>query len=103
MIIEYIRYELKTHPAEAFVAAYDEASALLRAAPECIGYDLAQRSDAPKTFILRIRWTSAEAHLQGFRQGPHFPAFLGLIKPFIGEIAEMKHYRETAIRWERTE
>jgi quinol monooxygenase YgiN len=101
MIVEYIRYELKQNSPDALIAAYREASSLLRAAPECLGYDLAQRDDAPNSLILRIQWQSAEAHMQGFRKGPQFPPFLALIRPFIGEIAEMKHYRQTDVQWRR--
>ncbi len=42
-----------------------------------------------------------EAHLQGFRKGPHFPGFLTEIRPFIPEIAEMRHYHATALAWRR--
>jgi quinol monooxygenase YgiN len=99
MIVEYIRYELKTHEPDELVGAYAQASEALRAAPECLGYDLAQCADAPNSFILRIRWESVEAHMQGFRRGPQFPPFFAAIKPFVAEIAEMRHYRETDIAW----
>ena len=35
--------------------------------------------------------------MQGFRKGAHFPAFLAAIRPFIGEIAEMRHYEPTGV------
>jgi quinol monooxygenase YgiN len=101
MIVEYIRYELKTHAPDALVAAYAQAGEALRASPECLGYDLAQCADAPNSFILRIHWTSADAHMQGFRRGPQFPPFLAAIKPFVAEIAEMRHYHETDVAWRR--
>jgi quinol monooxygenase YgiN len=101
MIVEYIRYELKTHTLEELVAAYAIAADSLRASDECLGYDLAQCDEAPNVLILRIQWASAEAHMQGFRRGPHFPPFLAAIRPFIDEIAEMRHYHETDIAWRR--
>ena len=30
--------------------------------------------------------------MQGFRHGPHFPPFLAEVRPFIPDIAEMRHY-----------
>jgi quinol monooxygenase YgiN len=92
MIVEYIRYELTTHRAADLVAAYKAAGAHLAAAPECLGYELSTCDEAPTTCILRIEWTSAEGHMSGFRNGPHFPPFLALVRPFVGEIAEMRHY-----------
>jgi quinol monooxygenase YgiN len=101
MTVEYIRYELAAHAPEEFVEAYTIASAALRAAPECLAYELTHCEEAPRSFILRIEWRSTEAHLQGFRKGANFPPFLAAIKPFIGEIAEMRHYAPTTVTWRR--
>ncbi len=102
MIVEYIRYELKTHSAEALVEAYAKAAAHLRAAPECLGYELTQCEEEPTSVILRIQWESSDAHMLGFRKGPHFPPFLALIRPFLQEIAEMRHYVKTPVEWTRS-
>lgn len=97
MIVEYIRYALTHHDADALIAAYRHAAPHLDAAPECAGYELARCVEDPKSLILRIDWESAEAHMGGFRRGPHFPPFLAAIKPFVGEIAEMRHYQVTEV------
>ena len=97
MIVEYIRYAMKAHTPEALIQAYGEASSQLDAAPECVDYELTQCVEEPTSFILRIRWQSAEAHISGFRRGPHFGPFLAAIRPFIGEIAEMRHYQPTPV------
>ena len=101
MIVEYIRYELDKHSTEELLDAYRAAALHLREAPECLGYELTVRDDAPPACVLRITWRSAEAHMAQFRRGPHFPPFLDLIRPFIGEIAEMKHYGVTDVAWTR--
>jgi quinol monooxygenase YgiN len=102
MTVEYIRYDLGAHQAEEFVNAYAVAADALRAAPECMAFELTQCEEAPRSFILRSEWKSTAAHLEGFRRGPHFPPFLAAIKPFIGEIAEMRHYATTSVAWKRT-
>lgn len=101
MIIEYIRYDLVAHQPEEFVAAYTAAVDSLRASPECLGFELTRCEESTRSFILRIEWQSTAAHLQGFRKGPNFPPFLAAIKPFIGEIAEMRHYARTPLVWAR--
>lgn len=101
MIIEIIRYELTTSSTDSLLEAYRAAAQHLRDAPECLGYELMVCADAPRSCILRIRWQSGEAHMQGFRRGPHFPPFLTLIRPYIGEIAEMRHYACTDVTWSR--
>lgn len=101
MIVEYIRYALKDHSPEQLMEGYRQAATHLRAAPECLGFDLTQCVEEPSLFVLRIHWTSAEAHLGGFRKGPHFGPFLQWIRPFVGEIAEMRHYAPSPVAWTR--
>ncbi len=101
MIVEYIRYVLTKNSPESLLDAYTAAAQHLRQAPECLGYELTFCKDAPATCILRIEWRSAEAHMNGFRRGEHFPPFLALIRPYIDEIVEMRHYEHTALAWKR--
>lgn len=93
MIVEYVRYEANAEQVEALIAAYRKASKHLDDAPECVGYEVAQGIEAPGNVVVRIEWRSVEEHERGFRGGPHFPPFLALVRPFIGMIREMKHYR----------
>ena len=101
MTVEYIRYELVAHAPDELVSAYTDAAECLRAAPECLAFELTRCEEAPRSFILRIEWRSTAAHWEGFRKGPQFPPFLAAIKPFIGEIAEMRHYTPTTVAWRR--
>src|SRR4249919_3039394 len=83
MTVEYIRYDLGAHQAEDLVNAYTTAADALRAAPECMAFELTQCEETPRSFILRIEWKSPAAHLEGSRKVPHFPPFLAEINPFI--------------------
>jgi quinol monooxygenase YgiN len=99
MVIEYIRYTVADQArGEELHQAYATAVRQLDAAPECMAYELTQCEEDAKAWILRIEWRSTEAHLQGFRKGPHFPAFLDAIRGFMPEIAEMRHYRLTEVQ-----
>ncbi|MBS2965353.1 antibiotic biosynthesis monooxygenase [Actinocrinis puniceicyclus] len=98
MVIEYIRYRLPGEREEGFVAAYETACESLRAAPECVGFELSRCVEEPSCYILRIRWTSVKAHLEGFRGGPHFAAFFRAVRPFVADIEEMRHYEATGVR-----
>jgi quinol monooxygenase YgiN len=101
MTTEYIRYVLKDHSPQSLISAYAEAGKHLAAAPECRAFELRQCNEDPNSFILRIHWESTAAHLEGFRKGPHFPPFFGAIRPFVSEIAEMRHYRDVGVEWVR--
>jgi hemoglobin len=99
MVVEYIRYNVADQPrGEALQQAYANAARQLDLAPECLAYELTQCEEDAKSWILRIEWRSTEAHLNGFRKGPHFLAFLEAIRGFMPEIAEMRHYRLTNVQ-----
>lgn len=101
MIVEYIRYQLKTHTAAELIAAYGEASEFLRASPHCLAYELTACSEDPAALVVRIEWTDADGHIKGFRTSAEFRPFLRLIRPFFGEIAEMRHYELSDVAWRR--
>jgi quinol monooxygenase YgiN len=96
MIVEYIRYQTDPDRGRQLVEAYRAALPHLQAAPECLSQEVAVCTDDPGAVTVRLLWTSAEAHMTGFRRGPHFPPFLALVRPFIGDIAEMRHYQPVA-------
>lgn len=97
MIVEYIRYSIPSDQATAFEAAYGVAQVQLMAAPECMGYELSRCVEDQAQYVLRIEWTSAEHHLQGFRKSERFPPFLASIRAYIPYIVEMRHYAPTAV------
>ncbi|NUR86225.1 MAG: antibiotic biosynthesis monooxygenase [Nonomuraea sp.] len=98
MIVEYIRYRIPDDRSAGFEAAYARASASLAAAPQCVDYELSRCVDEPEHYVLRITWTSAKDHLEGFRSGDLFPAFFAEIRPYVEQIEEMRHYERTPVR-----
>ena len=97
MIVEYVRYEIEEERGPEFEAAYAQAAAALDASPSCLAYELSRCVEAPASYILRIEWDSIEGHMQGFRRGPEFPGFFAAIRPYVGDIAEMRHYARTVV------
>ena len=97
MIVEYIRYQIDAPQREPFIDAYRHGARQLDASPHCLGYELTECVEAPGQFILRIEWTSAEDHLNGFRKSDVFPEFFASVKPFFNQIQEMRHYALTEV------
>ena len=95
MIIEYIRYEVED--AAGLIQAYEAARQALDSSPHCLAYELSRCSEAPASLILRIEWASLDAHVEGFRKSPAFGAFLAAVRPFVGQIREMRHYEVTSV------
>ncbi|MGW2616742.1 globin domain-containing protein [Streptomyces sp. NPDC001500] len=96
--VEYIRYTIAEDRSAEFLAAYSRAARELAASPHCVDYELARCEEDFRHFVLRITWTSTEDHLQGFRTSDLFPAFLAEIRPYVGDIDEMRHYKATSVR-----
>jgi quinol monooxygenase YgiN len=101
MIVEYIRYEIEPSRAKDFVGAYEVACKSLKESTHCLGYELTQCTEARESFVLRILWDSEEGHIRGFRTSPQFTPFFAAVQPFVKDIAEMRHYEPTALRWSR--
>jgi truncated hemoglobin YjbI/quinol monooxygenase YgiN len=97
VIVEYIRYRIPEDRHAGFLADYGRAAQVLDRAPQCVDYELSRSVDEPDCHVLRISWTSAEDHLQGFRGGDLFPEFLAAVRPYVGDIEEMRHYERTAV------
>jgi len=95
MIVEYIRYAAED--AEALIAAYAQARPWLDASPHCLAYEVTRCTEEPQSIIVRIEWDSEEGHLQGFRKSAAFGPFLQAVRPFIGQIQEMRHYALTSV------
>ena len=92
MIVEYIRYEVPPAQRDEFLAAYRSAGEQLTASKHCVRYEVSEGVEEPSHFVVRIEWDSLEGHEHGFRSGAQFAAFLAKVKPFFGQIREMKHY-----------
>ena len=103
MIVEYIRYKMPAADATTFEADYARAAANLAASPYCLGYTLDRCAEEPGAYVLRIRWTSAEDHLLGFRRSEHFGPFLAAIRAYVPRIEEMRHYEPTAVAGSRAD
>jgi len=97
MIVEYVRYRLPPQRLAGFEPAYERAAAALRAAPQCLDYELSRCVEDPACYILRITWISVDDHLKGFRGGPAFGEFLAAVQPYVQDIEEMRHYALTAV------
>jgi len=101
MTTEVIRYKVPAGQAAAFEEAYRKTELILQNSSHCLGYRLLRGVEEPENWILLLTWDSVEGHEKGFRQEPGFRQFFGLVKPFLNQMQEMKHYNTTAMSWNR--
>jgi len=101
MITEVIRYKIPAGQAEGFEKAYQSSEPILRNSAHCLGYRLLRGVEEPENWILLLYWDSVEGHEQGFRKEKEFRDFFNLVKPFLNDIREMKHYEDRSMAWTR--
>jgi len=98
MIVEYTRYKIDEPRRAAFLDGYRKAAESLGAAKNCQAYELTQCSEDEACFVLRLEWDSLEGHLKGFRNSAEFKSFFALVRPYVNDIEEMRHYRLTDVK-----
>jgi quinol monooxygenase YgiN len=101
MTTEVIRYKVPAGQASAFEEAYRKTEPILQNSSHCLGYRLLRGVEEPENWVLLLTWDSVEGHEQGFRKEPGFREFLSLVKPFLGQVQEMKHYSTNDLNWTR--
>jgi len=92
MVVEYIRYKVPSTEAEAFEQDYAKAGVVLSTSPHCLHFELSRCVDEPGSYVIRIEWDSIDGHMKGFRGSEVFQRFFALVKPYIQQIEEMRHY-----------
>ena len=93
MVVEYTRYKIEKERHSTFAEAYKKAVESLGASEHCLAYELTQCAEDPDHFTLRIEWDSEEGHLKGFRNSPEFVSFFALVRPYLKDMEEMRHYK----------
>ena len=101
MTTEVIRYKIPASQAEAFERAYQQTEPVLQQSRHCLGYRLLRGVEEPQNSILLLHWDSLEGHDQGFRKEKEFSEFFNLVRPFLNQVQEMKHYDETKMVWHK--
>jgi len=97
MIVEYTRYRIDEKRRDAFLNDYRKAAESLKASKNCLAHELTQCTEDEGHFTLRIEWDSEEGHLKGFRNSSEFKSFFALVRPYVNDIEEMRHYRLTDV------
>jgi heme-degrading monooxygenase HmoA len=60
------------------------------------GWSLRRCVESPDCYQVQIRWTTIEAHMVGYRQGPLAPEFRAIVMPFFSRPAEVLHFEVLA-------
>lgn len=97
MVIEVIRYTVRSGEEASFEDAYRQAAPLLEASNHCLGFTLTRATRDRNRYLMSIYWDSPDGHLIGFRQSSAFAQYQELIGPYAEMVEETGHYRKTGV------
>ncbi len=92
MILEIATIDIKPGTNADFEKNLGEAQAVISRAEGYLGHQFQQCIERENRYILLIRWTSLEAHTEGFRGSELFKEWRGLIGQFFDSPPMVEHY-----------
>ncbi len=92
MIIETATISVIPGREEDFLAALEQARAILAEASGWLAIQVHRGIERPSVFQLRITWETLEDHTEGFRGGDLFPRWRATIGPFFAEPPAVEHW-----------
>jgi len=94
MILESALLHIRPGSETAFEAAMIEAAALIKQIDGFSGMEVRRGIERPGTYLLLVRWTSVEAHSQGFRHSPLYRQWRALLHGFYEPFPLVEHWAE---------
>lgn len=92
MIVEHAAVSITPGREADFLAALEQAKAVLAESPGWCGIQVHRSIERPSTFLLAISWETLEDHTVGFRGGELFAQWRALIGPFFAEPPAVEHW-----------
>src|SRR5713226_1650204 len=99
MILESARLDVLPGQEDAFLAAFAEAVALIKAQHGFCTLELRRCLDEGRgsRFLLLVAWHRLEDHTEGFRRSPEYLKWRALLHHFYSPFPEVEHYGESLI------
>ncbi len=92
-VLEVVQLSVKSGQELAFERAFAEAQAIISGTPGYLGHELGRCLESPSSYLLLVRWSSIEAHEQGFRQSQGYLEWKRLLHHFYDPFPTVVHYR----------
>ena len=97
MILEIADFRIQPGQQAAFEAALREGIATaLSQSPGFIRASVQRGVESPERYVLLVEWQTLEDHMQGFRSGPLFAVWRGLVGGFFASPPSMEHFQAMA-------
>jgi heme-degrading monooxygenase HmoA len=92
MILELATIDIKSGTNADFETALEKAQYVIRKSEGYIGHQFQKCMERDNRYVLLIRWTTLEAHTEGFRGSELFKEWRALIGPFFENPPMVEHF-----------
>lgn len=97
MILEIADIRIAPGQNAAFETALQHALATVASQAQGMqGWTINKGIESADRYVLQIRWATLEDHTVGFRQGPLFAQWRGIIGPFFAQPPSVEHFELVA-------
>ena len=83
--------------AQAFEAAFREASGILASMEGYRKHSFHRCLEITGRYLLLVEWETLEHHTEGFRRSPEYQRWKALLHDFYEPFPEVEHYREISL------
>ncbi|NJO77086.1 MAG: antibiotic biosynthesis monooxygenase [Cyanobacteria bacterium RM1_2_2] len=94
MILEVAILDVKAGQAQAFEAAFSEASKIISQMSGYLSHELQRCIETSNRYILLVRWQTLEDHTIGFRQSSEYETWRQLLHHFYEPFPTVEHYEK---------
>ena len=92
MILEVAILDVKESQETGFERDFAEASAYISSVAGYISHELQRCVEKKNRYILLVRWTTLEAHTEGFRSSPQYLQWKRLLHHYYNPFPTVEHY-----------
>jgi heme-degrading monooxygenase HmoA len=92
MVLEIATIQIVDGQCAAFEAAFKEALPILEGTPGYISHSLQRCMEDSHRYALLIEWRTREDHTVGFRQGPNYAKWAGLLHHYYVPFPTIEHF-----------
>ncbi len=93
MITEHAVLEVVAGREDAFMAAMDEAKALLASSPGFVSLRVERCVERPHCFLLLVEWQQLEDHTEGFRRSAAYEKWRAALHHFYDPFPVVEHFQ----------
>jgi heme-degrading monooxygenase HmoA len=92
VITEHALLQVIAGQEDAFLAAMDEAKALIAASPGFVSLRVERGMERPGCFLLRVEWDRLEDHTEGFRESAAYQEWRAALHHFYDPFPVVEHF-----------